>query len=233
MPVIKLTPLAINFLAKESLCGKVFFGDASRPVFVDRADLSHTLTAADLTNPAFESPDFSKSFPFVGFIPGFPELGHFGGTGEPQIFVFIQQALLPDNVFTWSFENQVGVFGTPGNSGLGTAGQYTYRFEFLMPFTGPGTAHHWTLADFRITQDKINFQPGTILQILPTVPSDGSTTFTPPAPGDVPPGFMARAVGQFVLPPQVSVDLFADGFFKDVCGQVFCFTVTPIAAAGP
>jgi hypothetical protein len=43
--------------------------------------------------------DHDKPYPYVGYIPNFPELGHFGGLNEPKIYVFFDKELASKNSF--------------------------------------------------------------------------------------------------------------------------------------
>ena len=165
----------------------------------------------------------------MGVIPNFPELGHFGGLNEPKLYVFIDKELAPNNLFISSFQNQIGVFGRPGGRGYNPVDKYAYRFTFLLPFTGPGTAHCFQAIDVRYTVDGTTFLDGKIVKSLSAVPTNG--TYGPkPDAGDVPPGYMGRAIGQFILPPGIFADVFVDGSYKNACCKKYCFTLTPPSA---
>src|SRR5262249_18651098 len=177
-------------------------------------------------------PDRSTSYRYVGSIPEFPELGHFGGPGEPEIFVVIQEPLLSPATITNSFSNQVGVFDQPGTHAVGTAGGYTYLFLATVPFTGPGTAHDYTLTDVQFTTGSGPTQSGSIVIPPSVAPTDGASAPSPPS-GDVPPGFTAQALGQITLPPLITGNVSVDGSYTDVSGQSFPIGLTSSVGGGP
>src|SRR5262249_2222088 len=128
--------------------------------------------------------------------------------------------------------NQVGVFDQPGTHAVGTAGAYTYRFLVSVPFTGPGTAHDYTVTDVQFTTGSGPTQSGSIV-IQPSVaPTDGASAPSPPS-WDVPPGFTAQALGQIALPPLIAANVSADGSYTDVSGQNFPFSLTSSVGGGP
>jgi hypothetical protein len=194
---LSCVPVTINFLRNETLCGRVFFAPLTSGV-----PASPILGPGDLTSPG-AGVSLNTWYRYSGPIPEFPELG--SGTWA----VFISQPLLPAGSFSCSFENQVGVFGLGG-----CPGQYTYRFLFLVPFTGPGTATNFTVGNVRV--DAV---PGSIV--------------TPPSGTTFGPGATATATGQFCLPPLATGDLLVDIAFTDNCGQQLLYTLTPLSGGGP
>lgn len=205
-----LTPLPISYRAAPIIHGKVFFSFSASNNYNFPA-----LTEANLYQN-FVSPT-AGTFPYtyVGRIPGFPELGHFGGPGEPKIRLDMVQPLLPENQWhNCSFTNQVGIFGVI--NGTGKAGDYTYRMLFNQPFDGPGTAHNYELTQVYLAGP----QPTTTPVIFPVslVRLDGSALPLPP-PGDVPAGWMAQAWFQFTLPPAVSANVHIVGGYRNACGE--------------
>jgi Carboxypeptidase regulatory-like domain len=229
---IELAPQSIAFLSDHALHGKVFFSEFYWNLATTDITLTDGNNFADLMNGAYASPDHTTSYRYVGSIPEFPELGHFGGPGEPEIYVIIQEPLLSPATDTSSFSNQVGVFDQPGTHAVGTAGEYTYRFLVSMPFTGPGTAHNYTFADVQFTTGSSSTESGSIVTPISVAPTDGASVPPPPS-GDVPPGFTAQAVGQITLPPSMTADVSADGSYSDVSGQVFPYSLTSSVGGGP
>jgi hypothetical protein len=225
LDAIELAPLSIGFLSNQELLGKVFFASFYWSSATTGITLTDANSFADLMNPAYASPDRSTSYRYVGSIPDFPELGHFGGPGEPEIYVIIQQPLLSPTADTNSFSNQVAVYDE-------TAGAYIYRFLVSMPFTGPGTAHNYTLTDVQFTTGSGSTESGSIVTPPSVAPTDGASAPSPPS-GDVPPGFTARALGQITLPPSITADVSADGSYTDVSGRVFPFSLTSSVGGGP
>jgi hypothetical protein len=229
---VSISPLPISWEAGPTLqggptVGIVFFSNTS--AYVSRDKTGHApLTQADLFNSAFQSPSLSVSYKYVGYIPNFPELGHFGGTGEPTIWVIMQQALLPQNQWNnQSSTNEVAVFGIQGTGKVGTAGNYTTRFLLSQPFDGPGTAHNWTPINLTSTANSRVAIPNTSFTALnPVWIGGGATPLLPPA-GDIPPGWMAQGICQCVLAPGQSISFFAYGSYKNVCDDLSEFWICP------
>ena len=221
--------LPINYRYVMAASGAAYFGTTS--VFTSRASATVTLTQTDLFNAAYANASFGTSYKYVGTIPDFPELGHFGGVGEPTIYVFLATALLPTNQWnSLTVTNQIGILGLQGTGAVGLAGNYLYRFQFNHPFDGPGTAHNYTLTQTESSAGSLT--PLKITQISSVYIGSGATPPTP-ALSDVPPGWMARGIGEYSLPPNTGTDVFVDGTYTDVCGMLFSFRLTPIVKGGP
>jgi hypothetical protein len=227
---VVLKPLAINLNCQECLKGKVFFGVSSG--YVRRATTGLTLTQADLYNPAYASPNLTTSYKYVGFIPNFPELGHFGGAGEPVVYVIVQEPLLGEDVFNnCSFSNQIGVAGALGAHPLSSnPSTFTYRSLFSLPNLGPGTAHMFTYTGIELIPNPLATPAGSF-SVLPAVQISGSPA-PAPAAGDLPPGWMAKARIQFQLPQASTTVVYMNGTYQDACGDMFMFHCHPDMGGG-
>jgi len=210
---IGLKPLSINYRFKEQVCGRVFFSDVQ--TFRDREVPGQVLGQADLSNALYASPDSLKSYKYVGSIPGFP--GHYGGMGEPEIWVIIQDPLVSST--DCSFANLVAVEDGVGTGAGRARSVYSTKVYFLQPFDGPGTAYHYTI---------------TGLETYST-PADGSLPANPmvswstePVSGIVPPGTTATTIFTFRFKPGY-LQMYAVGYFDDVCGERFYFRIHPDA----
>lgn len=226
---IPLTPTPIVYREVQDTSGFVFFGNVG--YYSRRATTGTTLTEVDLYNGAYASPDSTTSYAYVGYIPKFPELGHFGGPGEPTIYVIMTQPLLPETQWNnFSFSNQVGVYSLVGTGAVGTASDYIYRFLFSQPFDGPGTAHNYQFTGLESSAGSLT--PASITP-LPSVWIGGGTA--PPAPlvGDLPAGWMAEGQGEFTLAPNLTTMLYVDGTYGNACGDLFNFHIHPLMGGGP
>lgn len=231
---VGLTPLPVCYRYREELFGRVFFSDNA--FFQAAATTGITLTEADLSNGAFRTPttptsNFITSYEYRGVIPSFPELGHFGDAGEPRIWVFMSEPLLPEDRYNgYSFTNQVGVRELVGTKAVGTAGVYTYRMQFNQPFDCPGngTAYNYTLTGVTFQHNQSTTPP--ILTQLDSVKADGSAGVV--SGGTIPAGYMARARVEFTLAPGSTTTLFVNGKYQDVCGHPFDFSIHPEAGDG-
>lgn len=217
---VPLSPLPVNYLVREELCGRVFFSDVQ--AFRDRE--AGTAQLQDLFNPAFASPTNSKSYRYIGTIPQYPELGQFGGAGQPQIWVIIQEPLLPENLWhNCSLTNLVGVEDGTGTGAGRPRSAYTFRFLLSQPFTGPGTAHDYAITG--LETQPASLTPPTWTR-LPSVQLSGPPAPTPPL-DEVPAGWMAKTRFQMRQMPGVNNVIVAVGHFFDVCGHQFDFRIHP------
>jgi hypothetical protein len=225
---LSATPKAIGYTKNEVITGRVFFSDS--PYYQSHAVSGVTLTKADLSNPAYASADFSQSYLYTGYIPNFPELGYFDSSHP--IWVIIQQPLVDTKPFVSSFTNLVGVK-------IGSAANYTQRMFFNQPFIGPGTAHCYTLTQLELFLDvggtpvpNPSPQPSICL-LKPVWVGDGCSPWWPPPCGDLPAGWMARALVEFTVPPSTHFVAYIDGCFYNACCDQTCFRIHPEASTPP
>lgn len=222
-----LEPLPINFRAFEQLSGRVFFSDVQ--AFRDREQVGVVLGPADLSNPLFASSNSSRSFRFVGTIPGFP--GHYGGLNEPQVWVIIQEPLLSEDIWTgYSFTNLIAV-----EDGIGTgAGRprsvYTVTTLFSQPFDGPGTAHNYTVTGLEVfstpNDGSVPANPMPTWNSLANLIQIGPSPIAQPSPGDVPAGWMARTRFTYRFKPGQFV-VYGNGSYNNACGMLFNYRLHP------
>jgi uncharacterized repeat protein (TIGR01451 family) len=233
VPVIALNPRPIVYRSVQTLSGRAFFG--TDPAFAvllvkDSGGNPVTLQLSDLYTSTNVSSSTIKTYLYNGTIPDFPEMGHFGGPGEPQIYVYYTQPLLPDTVWNnSSFTNQIGVYGVQGTPAEGTTGYYIYRFQFSMPFDGPGTAYNYTYTG--VESSYPTRVPTLITPLSPSWIGGGAIPAAPPT-GDLPVGWMARGIGEFQVPAYQTSTLYVDGSYTDVCGDLFTFHIHPDMGGG-
>lgn len=225
---IRLYPLPIDApLQNPRICGKLAFSDvtAFRTLSVGTIDGDVSLA------PLYDPSNNGKVFRYIGYIPGFPDRGHVGGPGEPEVYVFIQEALVPDD--RWldcSMVNRIAVDAGIGGSPDRVRTPFDVKVELVTPFTGPGIAH-----DYTIDYLQLCLYPGTPSETctnvttftrLSTVRSDGSGG-TLPDNDDIPPGWMARTVFCFQVPPRVNFAVTAFGHYSNACHEVTPFSIHP------
>jgi hypothetical protein len=228
-PLSTLDPLPISWQAKLRFSGKVFFSDQKRFWDAGRAVVGVTLNQSDLYNGAYKG---NRSYAYVGTIPSFPELGHFGGAGEPKLWVIMTDPLVPEN--QWNNANLTNLVGVEAgiDTGMSRApSYYTFRLLFSQPFEGPGTAKNYTVDGMNLTP--LYTAPGTpSWQSLSPVLWAGSGP-GPAHSGDVPTGWMARTRLTFYQVVNKSTAVTALGFFKNACGEKFNFRCHPDTGKSP
>jgi hypothetical protein len=221
-------PLPINYLENQVLNGKCYFSNSQ--YYVNAATTGTTIGQSDLYTSNYLSPTFTTAYNYCGYIPYFPELGHFGGYCEPKIYVFVAQPLLPS--CQWnnsSLTNQIGVYGIVGRGCVGAAGEYTYRIQFSQPFTGPGTANCYTLTDIDLTPTPSDSQTSIWYQGAANLGNCGPCWEW----NCITPNYMAIGIGQYTLKPGVTTNLYVDGHYSDACCCVTWFHIHPVVGAGP
>ncbi|MGV3721854.1 MAG: hypothetical protein ACO1SX_13155, partial [Actinomycetota bacterium] len=222
-----LEPLPIHFRAFEQLSGRVFFSDVQ--TFQVREQPGVTLGASDLGNPLYASPNSAKSYRYVGAIPGFP--GHYGGPGEPEVWVIIQEPLLSEDIWTgYSFTNLIAVEDGIGTGAGRARSAYTVSTLLSQPFDGPGIAHNYAVTGLEVYSTPNDgsepanpsptwSSPANLIQI-------GPSPIAQPDPGDVPPGWMARTRFLYRFKPGFFT-VYGNGSFTNVCGMQFAFRLHP------
>ena len=225
---VTLVPAPINYLSTGKLTGSVFFSDVQ--TYRDRQTGSTVLTQADLYSSTYASADFSHSYLYQGTIPSFPELGSFGGPGQPQIWVIIGQPLVPETQWNdSSLTNFVAVEGGLGTGAGRARSAFTVKLLFSQLFFGSGSVFFLTIGGLVLTPSSIS---NVTWSLLPAVQVSGAPAPTPPA-GMLPPGWMARTRFQFSEAPGVSSTAWAVGSYNDICGQSFSFRIEPTIPAVP
>ncbi len=224
---ISVTPKALKPLCEEKLCGSVFF--ANDAIYRRLAVAGVTLSAADLTNPAYASGPLAgtpyRSYRYSGPVPKFPGLS---GASQ-EIYVIIEDPLVADEG-KWnscSFTNQVGV--AKNLLGTGPSTVFTYRTNFNFGFApDSGTAYNFKLDGFEYVPAPTAVGPTTV---LPLVKLDGTAPMA--FAGTVPPGYLFRAQFQFDFGQGQVNTVWGVGSYEGICGAVFPYRCHPPMGGGP
>jgi hypothetical protein len=156
--VVPMTALPVTFRAVELAKGQLFFSDRLGFANVEKGSITGPLTPVgldapgaalgQLTNGAFNSAGFTKSYRYFGYIPGYPELGLF--TASRPVWVMMNSPLVPADGWnpsspdTVSFRNSVYVqdgtqfSGTPQANPSRNSQPYFIRILFSHPFDAVG-----------------------------------------------------------------------------------------------
>jgi hypothetical protein len=251
------------------LQGRIFFSQNFTPNHSQVVQGPSTAVGLDapasqlgqLTNGGLANPNSPFDvYPYQGFIPGFPEVGHVGGAGEPVVYLIMFTPLVSGNNWvvnpnspnansstTASFRNCVsvrdGLFmppATPSGSPLNST--YVIRMLFSHPFMPTcGAAGSYTITGLNFSGSEPNLYTNTYpspgspnWQRLNSVPWSAGAGPPPPSQSVVPPGWMAQTIVQFQQDAGKSFHLFVDGIYGDGCGKnVVPFAIHPEGDASP
>ena len=233
---VVLSALPIATRASNDIYGIAYFTDTPRyqqwasTTVITNEDGSFT----QLLNPAnvFEL-NGNHTYPFVGYIPHHEELGHFGGTNEPKVWVELVQPLQSETGYTGhSFVNLIGVQDGIGQAADHTQAPFTLTYVSMLPFDGPGTAFNVNTTNVNVifhTSNPIQPNAAATLTDLPVALSNGNNLPSSLPPAHVlPPGYMNRSLVRMRVPYAMSWTAFVTTTFQNVCGNNSTVTVDPV-----
>jgi hypothetical protein len=234
-------PRAVNYLPGPGIGGTAdgfafFIPDAAHLADVAAFGFSlsphATIGTADLFTLA------PGLYAYSGVLPHFPELGPVNG------FVLLLRTLLPEDKWTGkTITNLAATLNPSGPTANLSSDSYTFRFQFNLPITGPGTAYSLQYGGPLGSVHLVGRAslPSTFIgieDVLPSVFVGGSLSPAiplgmPASDGVVPAGWMARAIGEFTVNARPgSVDVFIAGSYQNICGDLTVFDITPDITIG-